>query len=154
MNTRTILAPATTAMDSVRHEIDHVFDRLTTSSLASVLPTTRFLDAIRPHPAVNMIEDDNNLFFEAELPGVTATDLDVTIADNMLTISGTRTLEAPEDSTSLRRERSTNTFERLVRIPSSVDADHIDATLADGILTVTIPKFEGTRTRRVAVQEN
>ncbi|HCA38138.1 MAG TPA: hypothetical protein DEO92_00475 [Phycisphaerales bacterium] len=154
MNTQTILAPATTAMDSLRHEIDRVFDRLTTPALASVWPTTRFLDAIRPHPAVNMIEDDNNLFFEAELPGVTAADLNVTIADNMLTIFGTRTLETPEDSTSLRCERSTHTFERLVRIPSGVDTDHIDATLTDGILTVTIPKFEGTRTRRVAVREN
>ncbi|MDP6987404.1 MAG: Hsp20/alpha crystallin family protein [Phycisphaerales bacterium] len=154
MNTQTILAPATTAMDSLRHEIDRAFDRLTTPALASAWPTTRFLDAIRPHPAVNMIEDDNTLFFEAELPGVAATDLDVTVADAMLTISGTRTLESPEDSTSLRRERSTHTFERIVRIPTGVDANGIDATLTDGILTVTLPKLEGTRTRRVAVREN
>ncbi len=154
MNTRTMLAPATTAMDSLRHEIDRAFDRLTTPALASVWPTTRFLDAIRPHPAVNMIEDDNNLRFEAELPGVRATDLDVTVADHMLTISGRRTLESPEDATSLRRERSTHTFERIVRIPTGVDSDQIDATLADGILTVTLPKAEGTRTRRIAVREN
>jgi HSP20 family protein len=154
MNTQTILAPATTAMDSLRYEIDRAFDRLTTPALASVWPTTRFLDAIRPHPAVNMIEDDNALFFEAELPGVAAIDLDVTVADTMLTISGTRTLESPEDSTSLRRERSTHTFERIVRIPTGVDADRIDAALTDGILTVTLPKLEGTRTRRVAVREN
>ena len=101
-----------------------------------------------------MIEDDNNLRFEAELPGVRATDLDVTVADHMLTISGRRTLESPEDATSLRRERSTHTFERIVRIPTGVDSDQIDATLADGILTVTLPKAEGTRTRRIAVREN
>jgi HSP20 family protein len=154
MNTRTILAPATTAMDSLRHEIDRAFDRLTTPALASAWPTTRLLDAIRLHPAVNMIEDDNNLFFEAELPGVLAADLNVTVADNMLTIFGSRTLQTPEDSTALRRERSTKQFERVMRIPSGVDADAIDATLSDGILTITLPKLEGTRTRRVAVREN
>jgi len=152
MNTRTILAPATTAMDSLRHEIDRAFDRMTTPALASAWPTTRLLDAIRLHPAVNMIENDDSLVFEAELPGVLTDDLNVTVADNMLTIYGTRTLHTPEGSTALRRERSTKQFERVMRLPSGTDANGIDAVLADGILTITLPKLEGTRTRRVEVR--
>jgi len=154
MNTRTILAPATHAMESLRHEIDRAFDRMSTPSLVSTWPTTRILDAIRSNPAVNMIESDNTLFFEAELPGVTATDLTVTVAENMLTISGCRTIETPEEATSLRRERSTKQFERIMRLPSSVDVDGIDATLTDGVLTVTLPKLECTRTRRIVVRDN
>jgi HSP20 family protein len=154
MNTRTILAPVTNATDILRHEIDRAFDRLGTASLASTSPTTRFLDAIRPNPAVNMIEDDNFLFFEAELPGVASADLAVTVADNMLTISGCRTIETPEEARLLRRERSVKKFERIVRLPLGVDVNGIDAKLIDGVLTIALPKLEGSRTRRVAVREN
>lgn len=153
MNTQMILTPATNAMDSLRHEIDRAFDRMSTTSLASTWPAARFLDAIRPTPAVNMIEDDNTIFFEAELPGVSADNLTVSVADNMLTISGRRTLEMPEDATLLRRERSAKQFERTMRLPSSVDANGIDARLSDGVLTLMLPKLEGTRTRRVPVRE-
>lgn len=154
MNTHTILAPATTAMDSLRHEIDRVFDRMTTPALASSWPTTRFLNAMRPHPAINVIEDDTTLFFEAELPGVSPSELEVTVADSMLTITGTRTLETPTDATSIRRERTTERFERVMRIPSGVNTEDIDAKIEDGILIVSLPKTEGSRTRRVPVRAN
>ncbi len=152
MNTRTILTPATTAMDSLRHEFDRLFDRVTTPGLASSWPT-RLFDSMRPHPAANLLEDDDNLYFEAELPGVTPEHLDVNASDHSLSVSGSRTLDIDDEATTLRRERSTVRFERTMRLPVAIEPDNIDARLDGGVLTITLPKVRPARTRRIAVRE-
>ena len=152
MNTQTILTPAANAMDSLRQEIDRIYDRVTTTSLASHLPT-RFLHSLRAHPAINMLEDDDNLYIEAELPGVQQSDLEINASDHSITISGTRLLDNPADGTSIRRERSTIKFARTMKMPVHVEADHIDASFAGGILTVKLPKVRPERTRRIDIQE-
>lgn len=151
MNTRTILTPATNAMDSLRHELDRLYDRVTTPALASSWPT-RIFDSMRSHPAVNLLEDDDNLYFEAELPGVEGADLDIRASDRTITVSGCRTVETPDDATTLRHERSTLRFERTMRLPVDVESDAIDARLESGVLTITLPKVKPARSRRVAVR--
>lgn len=152
MNTQTILTPATNAMDSLRQEFDRIYDRMTGTSLATQFPT-RFLNSLRSHPAINMLEDDDNMYIEAELPGVKQSDLEINASDHSITIAGTRLLEAPADGTSVCRERSTIKFERTVKMPVHVEADHIDARFAGGILTVKLPKVRPERTRRIDIQE-
>ncbi len=152
MNTRTILAPATTAMDTLRTEFDRLFDRISTPGLASAWPT-RMLDSMRPHPAVNLIEDDDHLYFEAELPGVARGDLEINATDHALTVAGTRTVDVPDDASTLRRERSTMRFERSMRLPVAVEPDGIDATLENGVLIVKLPKTSPARTRRIEVRD-
>ena len=152
MNTRTILTPATTAMDSLRHEFDRLFDRVTIPGLASSWPT-RLLDSMGPHPAANLLEDDDNLYFEAELPNVAPEHLNVNASDHTLSISGTRTLDTPDDATSLRRERSAVRFDRTMRLPVAIEPNNIDARLDGGVLTITLPKAQPARTRRIAVRE-
>ena len=151
MNTRTILTPATNAIGSLRQEIDRIYDRVTTPSLATNL-STRFLDSMRSHPAINMFEDDDNLYIEAELPGVKQSDLEINASDHSITIAGTRLLVMPDEGTSVRRERSTVKFGRSMKLPVHVEADHIDARLAGGILTVKLPKVHPARTRRIDIQ--
>jgi len=151
MNTRTILAPAATAMDSLRHEFDRLFDRVTTPSLSSAWPT-RFLDSMRPHPAVNLLEDDDNLYFEAELPGVDAGHLEISASDHAITVSGSRAVETPDEASTLRHERSTMRFERTMRLPVGIEPDAIDARLDAGVLTITLPKVKPARTRRIDVR--
>ena len=153
MNTRTLLAPASSAMDSLRHEFDRLIDRVSTSGLASPWPT-RVLDRMRPQPSVNLLETDDALFFESELPGVCREDLDISASDHELTIAGTRTIDTPTQATTLRHERSTLRFERTLRLPVAVEADGIDASLENGVLTVSLPKAKPARTRRIAVNAN
>jgi HSP20 family protein len=139
-------------MDSLRQEIDRIYDRVTTPSLAAQWPT-RFLDSMRSHPAINMLEDNDNLYIEAELPGVSQSDLEINASDHSVTVSGTRNLDMPEDGTSIRRERSTIQFERTVRMPVHIEVDHVDARLTDGVLTIKLPKVRPARTRRIDVLE-
>ncbi len=153
MNTRTILAPANYAIDSIRHELDRIYDHMAVPGLASRWPG-RVLDSLRPHPAFNVLEDDDNIFIEAEMPGVPSDALEISASDHSITVAGTRTLDAPEDGTSIRRERSNVRFERTMRLPVPVEPDGIDACLTGGVLTVTLPKVRPARTRRVDVRES
>lgn len=152
MNTQTLINPAVHAVDSVRHEIDRVFERIMTPSLATSWPSVRLLDSIRTHPALNVLEDDDNIYIEAEIPGVQAKDLDVTVVDGMLTIEGKRTVNTPADSTLLRGERTTLHFERTMKLPEGVDAEQINAAVEHGVLTLTLVKTGESRTRRIAVK--
>ncbi|MDP7029510.1 MAG: Hsp20/alpha crystallin family protein [Phycisphaerales bacterium] len=153
MNTRTILAPANYAIDSIRHELDRIYDHMAVPGLASRWPG-RMLNTLRPHPAFNLLEDDDNLFIEAEMPGVSPDALEVNATDHSITVAGTRTLDAPTDGISIRRERSNVRFERTVSLPVAVEPDGIEASLVGGVLTVTLPKVRPARTRRINVRES
>ncbi len=151
MNTRTILAPANYAIDSIRHELDRIYDHMAVPGLASRWPG-RVLDSLRSHPALNILEDDDHLFIEAEMPGVAPNALEVNVTDHTITVAGTRTIDAPTDGTSIRRERSDVRFERTLRLPVAIEPDGIDACLSGGVLTVTLPKVRPARTRRIDVR--
>jgi len=151
MTTRTLLAPATNAMDTVRNEIDRLFDRAMTPSLGAMLPHPHFFDAMRTNPSVNVIERDDTIVVEAEMPGISKNDLEVSITDRILTIEGQRAVNTPEDADTIRCERSTVRFERSMRLPAGVGDETIDASLENGILTIVLPKSQQSCTRRVDI---
>ncbi|MBG79603.1 MAG: molecular chaperone Hsp20 [Phycisphaerae bacterium] len=142
MNTRTLFTPATNAMTHVRNEVERMFD--------NVFP---FSSATRSYPAFNMIEDADRVYVEAEMPGVRMEDLEITVANGMLTVSGRREVTPPEDSNTLRRERKTIEFERSLSLPVTLDASETEAVLRDGILVLTMPKVEKAKARRVEVTQ-
>ena len=101
-------------------------------------------------PALNVWETDAAYHLEAELPGVRSEDLELTVEENELLLKGER--KAPEvEGSAVRRERNLGHFERRLALPLPVAADAVVARLEDGILTVTLPKHESTRPRRIPV---
>ena len=103
-------------------------------------------------PAVDIWEDDNDLYLEAELPGMELDDLEIYVTQgNQLTIKGKRT--PPEvEGTWHRRERGFGEFTRVIALPVDVDADKVEATLKHGVLTVRLPKVAEARVRKIPVK--
>lgn len=102
-------------------------------------------------PAVNIWEDRDSFYAEAEIAGVAQSDLEVFTIGDELTIRGKRTAEAGKGVTYHRQERGTGEFERVIRLPADVKADDVQARLANGVLTITMPKAEEVKPRKITV---
>jgi HSP20 family protein len=124
----------------------------------------RFIGHHEPHarhvfahhgPAVDISEDETAWRLKAELPGLAETDVEVAISGERLTLRGEKRYEQEAGGRNYYiAERSYGGFTRSFTIPESVDHDRIEATLAHGVLTVTLPKRPGTETeeRRIEVR--
>ncbi len=103
-------------------------------------------------PAVDVRETDDNFVFTAELPGLTKEDASITLEENVLTLTGERRFENEESKNEFRRiERSYGRFTRSFTLPREVDNDRVEAKYGDGILTVTVPKTEKTKPRKIEI---
>ena len=104
-------------------------------------------------PSVDVSETDKEIEITAELPGLEEKDVQINVADNVLTIRGEKTAEKEEKEKNYRLvERSYGSFERRLELPSGVDADAIKASLAKGVLKVTVPKPAPAQTKKVEVK--
>ena len=100
-----------------------------------------------------MFEDKNAVKIVAEVPGVKAEDVKISLENNLLTLRGEKKQQAEEQSERVHRyERSYGVFERTFSLPTTVDPDKIDAQYANGVLTITIPKAERARPREIPVK--
>ncbi len=103
-------------------------------------------------PAVDVFETKDAVVLKAELPGLTADEVDVEIDDNVLTVSGERTFkDTVEEGRFYRLERSYGRFSRSLTLPQGIRADAVSATFADGVLEVTVPKAEEVKPRKVTI---
>jgi HSP20 family protein len=92
---------------------------------------------------------------KASLPGISPDDLNVTLEDNVLTIQGeTKEDETIEENSYHIRERRYGSFSRSVRFPVPVEGDKVEANFENGVLTLTIPKAEAVKPKRIAVKAN
>jgi HSP20 family protein len=107
------------------------------------------------NPAVDLYEDKDNVFVKAELPGLKKEDIDVSLEDGVLTISGERKSEEKVEGKEARRsERFYGQFRRGITLSSEVKADQVTATYKDGVLTVTLPKVEAAKPKQIEVKAN
>ena len=105
-------------------------------------------------PTVDVFEDKENLKIVMELPGVTPEDVKISIENQVLTIQGEKKQVAEESSERWHRyERSYGSFERMFTLPSTVDAERIQAKVEHGLLTVTLPKAERARPRQIEISK-
>lgn len=102
---------------------------------------------------VDAWEDENHLVLEVALPGLTAEAVDVTVEQDSLTIAGTFP-ERDEARPWLIRERAQGHFERRLTLNLPVEVDEIAAEMKNGILTITVPKSESVKPRKIAVAVN
>lgn len=105
------------------------------------------------NPAVNILEKEDNIIITADLPGLKAEDVEVTIENSVLTLKGERTFEeAAEGETYHCIERCYGSFERSFKIPNSVDPKKIEARFVNGEMTFTLPKRDESKPRSVKVK--
>ena len=103
-------------------------------------------------PALDVYEDKDNLTVKAELPGMKREEIEVSLHDGALTISGERKSETKDGNAEVyRSERFVGRFQRTVTLPSPVASDKVKASYKDGILTVTLPKAEEAKPRKIQV---
>jgi len=133
-------------------DFDQLFQAVFTPGLLSLgVPAPRQLT----FPALNVTEDESAIHVEAELPGFQKDQIEISVEGNQLTISGERTQTTEEqDAAYHRRERWTGAFERSVVLPTDVDPDKVAAELKNGVLSITLPKPEAARPRKIKVKAN
>ena len=159
-------------LDELRDEIDRLWTSLVTAPpLHGWGPRAEE----RVFPAVNLRETFDAFTVEAELPGISVSDVDISVAGDSLVLKGSRpgadaTTEAPTDATTdptsgatgerpvgekvvwLLQERGTGAFERRITLPVAVDSQRVEARLVDGVLTVVCPKLAACQPRKVEVR--
>lgn len=106
-------------------------------------------------PAMNVWTSEDAVVVTAELPGVKVEDLDISVVNETLTLSGGREPdEVAEDARYHRRERGCGKFSRSVQLPFPVDADKVEATLKNGALHLSLPRSEADKPKKIAVKSS
>lgn len=100
---------------------------------------------------VDVMRANDDIVLQAALPGIAPEDISVTIDQGMLTISAENAAEPNAESDYIIRERRFGKFHRVMQLPKWVDADNIETQYRYGVLTVTLPKLEATKPRRLQI---
>jgi HSP20 family protein len=104
-------------------------------------------------PSFDVDETDEAYLLSVDLPGVKKEDVKIDLSENVLTISGERKHEREEkDKGSRRYERSYGRFQRSFTLPTTVDANHVEANIEDGVLRIALPKSEQSKPRSIQIQ--
>lgn len=109
--------------------------------------------AARQYPLVNVHDDGQSFFVEALAPGVDASNFDVTVVGNRLTLAGEKASGATVASERVHRtERAAGRFVRTIDLPAEVDSNAVQAEYYNGLLKLTLPRAESARPRRVEIK--
>jgi len=133
-------------LTDLRDEIDRLFE----SPLNELSRSSNLLSGWTP--ALDVFEGKDSFTVKAELPGMKKEDIEVTLHDGSLSISGERKVETKhEDAEVYRAERFFGRFQRTVTLPAPVAGDKIKAHYKDGVLTITLPKTEEAKPKQIDV---
>jgi HSP20 family protein len=124
------------------NRIDSIFDR--------VFGEDGLLGTAWRGVPVGMWQDDDHIYVEAELPGMTDQDVDITVHNGMLFIRGER--KPSEGRSYLYNGRCYGRFERVVTLPEAVDCESVQAELKDGVLSLTLPKSPEAKPKKITLK--
>jgi HSP20 family protein len=121
-------------------------------NLVSELPTAE--GATTPgYPAINVWTNEEDAVVTAELAGIDADAIDISVVGDTLTLAGERGAEeTDEESTYHRRERRHGRFSRVVKLPFPVEPDAVEAVFEKGVLSILLPRLEADKPRRITVK--
>ena len=145
--------------ESLRREVDRLFDDFSGGMWRS--PFGRSFFDVEPFrraemgasPAVDVSQTDKGYEITAELPGMEEKDIDVKLANGVLTIRGEKRDEKEEKNKDYyMRERSFGSFERSFQVPEDVDPDKINASFKKGLLTIMVPKSAQAQTAQKKIE--
>ena len=138
------LSVALDRLANMREEMDHVFE----SSFGSFFRPLASLS--RWTPAVDVHQDNNQFTVQVELPGLQKEEIEISLHGDTLTVAGERKHQGtPEQG--FRTERFFGKFQRSLTLPAVVNAEKVNATYKDGILTVVLPKTEEAKPKQIEV---
>ena len=104
-------------------------------------------------PLINLAEDEENYYLYAELPGVKTDALDIEATADTVSIAGERQIPPEEEGAKYhRKEREAGRFSRIIQMPGDINPETVDATLVNGILSVTVPKLAAEKPKKIAIQ--
>ena len=135
-------------MSALRSELDRYFEEpfLRTPSIWQH-------EGVAFSLALDVAENDDEFLVKASLPGVSPDEIEVTLNENTLTISGKMTREEEREDTNYHlRERRFGSFARSITLPTPVDADKVEAVNENGVLTLKLPKVESAKPRKISVK--
>lgn len=125
--------------NNMQREMDRLFSPLMGRMQSGLGEAETFMRKFMP--AVNVSEDEKQIIVKAELPGLEAKDVEVSVADDRLTIEGEKKFEKKSDKEDVHlMESAYGAFKRVIDLPDSVDFSKVEATFKNGILTVQLPK--------------
>jgi len=133
--------PRSFPVSTLRRELDRLFGDLerAPSFAATNAPAVAFADA------------GEALTLRVDLPGLTEKDIDIDVTANVLSLKASRKVEAPEGYTAHRRERQSFSFAQSYELPTRIDPEKVQASLKQGVLTLTLPKAAEAQPKRVTV---
>jgi HSP20 family protein len=132
-------------LTNIRDEINRLFESPLENCSSDVFNTWA--------PALDLYEDKDNLVVRAELPGMKKEDIDLSLHENVITVSGERKNEKKyEGGQTSREERFFGRFTRSMKLPKQVEGTKVKAAYKDGVLTVTLPKVEEAKPRQIQIK--
>ena len=141
-------------MSSIHYEPVNLFDQFN-NEINRYFSRARPATTARKHdwvPAVDIHEEASRFVLTADVPGVGRENIDITLEDGVLTVKGERSVEQNATNEGYRRrERLHGTFLRQFTLPDTVDAEHINATVKEGVLVIDIPKLDKPQPRKITV---
>ena len=137
----------TTFQDRLNQLLSQPFGPLGRGGAEAALTASSFV------PAVDIYEDEHNIILTAETPGVEEKDLDISLENGVLTISGERKMENEEKQDNFHRiERSYGRFTRSFTLPPTVDNENVKAEFSNGVLKVTLAKREEAKPKQIKIE--
>lgn len=131
------------ALEEFRRRMDQVFEEF------DVRPD---LARATPGPLANLWDNGQSFVLQAELPGVSEKDVELSVHQNVVTLRGERKADAPEGYAVHRQERTPFKFTRSLELPMPIDPDKVSAELKDGVLTLTLPKAAEAQPKQITVK--
>lgn len=139
--------PGAGRLSELRDEIDRLFD----VPLEELARSSQLFSGWTP--ALDMHEEKDKLVVQVELPGMKKEDIDISLHDGCLSISGERKKEEEFKGAEVyRTERFVGKFQRTITLPAPVAVDKVKAHYRDGVLTITLPKTEEAKPKQIDVQ--
>lgn len=131
--------------ERMRREMDAMFG-------ASGGPLSIRSVAAGTYPAINVGASPKQVDVYVFAAGADPKSLDISLQQNLLTVSGERKIELPEGAQAYRRERFTGSFRRVITLPDDVDPDKVNATYKDGVLHISVQRKEELQPRKIEVK--
>lgn len=132
---------------SLQHQLDRLFGETLERGTRGEIDFGSWM------PPVDLREESDKLVLEMELPGLKKDDIEISLENNVLTVKGERKFEKEEKKDNYHKiERSYGKFSRSFSLPTTVKADAIDASLKDGVLTLSLPYAEEAKPKKISIK--